>query len=77
MPLAACYTLHPYQPLLSLGSLAEAGSLLSKVDKEKCNSGLMHAFIKIFFNFLTPFQQTSQCSHSPLAHRASSKMQFL
>ena len=33
--------------------------------------------LRFFFNFLTPFRQTSQCSHSSLAHRASSKIQFL
>lgn len=46
VPLAACYILYPYQSLLSLGTLASTGNLLSKVDKEKCNSGLIHAFIK-------------------------------
>ena len=47
VPLVACYTLHPHESLLSLGTLAGAGNLSSKVDKEKCNSGLICAFIEI------------------------------
>lgn len=48
MPLAAHYSVHPYESLLSLGILASRGNLLSKVDKEKSNSGLILAFIRLF-----------------------------
>jgi len=74
MPLAGCYyTLHPFESVLSLGTLASTGNTLSKVDKEKWNSGIIPAFIKTS-NFLTLFLQISHRSDSPLAYEASLKV---
>lgn len=68
--------LHPHKSVLSLGALANTRNTLSKVDKEKWNSGLIPAFIKTS-NFLTLFLHISHCSDSNLAHGASLDIQFL